>query len=197
MRVNPMSNSRELIAEHEAELKTPPSTGSERGELLRRELRCSACGGVLPAGIPISTLLWDRESRRFRHSPSCMAQGRSGHETERFPSAEPTSPSESTASPSVQHPKDATSPPPRPTASAHEGSGEPGPEAGRDWARIGFTLRLAEYESLRAEVALYSVLDEADAKFTERLRESLLLKVQEALAAIEETREMVRGGART
>ncbi|HUZ80287.1 MAG TPA: hypothetical protein VMV28_06705 [Thermoplasmata archaeon] len=73
-------------------------------------------------------------------------------------------------------------------------SGEPGPEAGRDWARIGFTLRLAEYESLRAEVALYAADGETDAKFTERLRESLVLKAQEALAAVGEVREWLRRG---
>jgi hypothetical protein len=86
---------------------------------------------------------------------------------------------------------------PRPSAVVEGGSGEPGPEAGRDWARIGFTLRLAEYESLRAEVALYAADGETDPEFTNRLKESLLLKAQEALAAVEEIREIVRGRERT
>jgi hypothetical protein len=99
--------------------------------------------------------------------------------------------------PAPQHPK-TESPPekPRPPALAEGGSGEPGPEAGRDWARIGFTVRLAEYESLRAEVALYATDGEIDPEFTSRLMESLVLKAQEALAAVEEVREMVRGRER-
>ncbi|MFZ0699791.1 MAG: hypothetical protein WAN74_06360 [Thermoplasmata archaeon] len=169
-----MSNSTGVATGPGAEQKTPSSLGSGHGELLHKDLRCSECGGVLPAGTPISRLLWDRESRRFKHAPPCSAQGTTRHGSEESPTAAC----------------------PQSLALAQESPGEPGPYAGRDWARIGFTLRLAEYESLRAEVALYSALDEADAKFTERLRESLLLKVQEALAAVEETREMVHGRVR-
>ncbi|MFZ0699718.1 MAG: hypothetical protein WAN74_05980 [Thermoplasmata archaeon] len=104
-------------------------------------------------------------------------------------------------------PKPGASPPPHPSLEptlekAHPptlsagGSGEPGPEAGRDWARVGFTVRLAEYESLRAEIALYAALGETDAEFTKRLRECLVLKAQEALTAVAETREMIRGEGR-
>ena len=192
-----MSTATDAVKGREVGQNMTPNTGEGSGETLRKDLRCSGCAGILPAGTPIRTLAWDRESRRFKHSPSCMAQDRSGHEAERPSSVESAPLPGPNAHRSAQHSKEAPSPPPRPTGSAHESSGEPGPEAGGDWARIGFTLRLAEYESLRAEVALYAVIGESDAKFTERLRESLLIKAQEALAAVEETREMVRGRART
>ena len=66
--------------------------------------------------------------------------------------------------------------------------GVPGPDAGRDWARVGFTLRLGDFESLRAEVALYAGSGEDAMSFTVRLRESLVLKAQETLAAVHEVR---------
>ncbi len=192
-----MSTATDAVTGREVGQNMTPNRGDGSGERLRKDLRCSACAGILRAGTPISTLAWDRESRRFKHSPSCMAQERSGHEAERPSPAEPAPPPGPNAFPPAQHSHEAPSPPPRPTGSAHESFSEPGPEAGRDWARIGFTLRLAEYESLRTEVALYAVLGETDAEFTDRLRESLLLKAQDALAAVEETREMVRGRTRT
>lgn len=184
----------ESVAERESWPKTTPSTRNGHGEPLRKEMRCSECGGILPAGTPISTLVWDRESRRFKHWGSCSTQARPGPEAEQPPAAK--SAHKPTLSPSLssRDPREAPPQEPHPPALSPEGSGEPGPEVGRNWARIGFTLRLAEFESLRVEVALYAVNGEADARFTERLRESLVLKAQEALAAVAEVREWLRNG---
>jgi hypothetical protein len=174
-----MSTAAEAIIERETEAKMTPDAGSGRGELLRKNLRCYACGGTLPVGTPIGTLAWDRASRRFRHAPSCSTPARSDGVAEPAPVTEPAPEPVPRTDPAPQHLAEPPREKPRPSALAEGGSGEPGPEAGRDWARIGFTLRLAEYESLRAEVALYAVDGETDAKFTERLRESLLLKAQD------------------
>ena len=195
VRTSVMSTATAAIAERETEAKTTLSAGSGHGELLRKNLRCSACGGALPAGTPIGTLMWGRESRRFRHARSCSAtappKGEAGSDPVTGPAPEPA---QRTDSP-PQYPKTMSpSEKLRPSVLTEEGSGEPGAEAGRDWARIGFTLRLAEFESLRAEIALYAAPGEADSKFTERLRESLILKAQEALAAVQEVREWLSKG---
>ncbi len=188
-----MSTATDAVTSREAGPNMTPNTREGSGETLRKNLRCSVCSGVLQAGTPISTLAWDQETRRFRHSPPCSAPARAGQETHQGSATKPTA--SSTAS--SLHSNESSPPPTERSTPADPGSGEPGPEAGKDWARIGFTIRLAEYESLRAEVALYAVLGETDATFTVRLRESLLIKAQEALAAIGEVREIVRGQVRT
>lgn len=185
----------EAIAGRETGQEIATSTVSGRPELLRKDLRCSGCGGILRAGTPTCTLAWDRQLRRFRHAPSCSTPARPDGEAEPTPVTKPGPDPARKIDPPPQHPEKETSPgEPGPHVLAKESPSEPGVEAGRDWARIGFTLRLAEFESLRVEVALYAATGEGDAKFTERLREGLRLKAQETLVVVGEVREWLSKG---
>jgi hypothetical protein len=167
------------------------STNGDRGDVLRKSLRCSVCGGSLPAGTPIGNLVWDPTLRRFRHAQSCVAARGDDKEPERTaatnPEQKPT-PQADGRDPRRVDPSPEALPPPEvgPAVPVPQG-----PDTARDWARVGFTLRLGDFESLRAEVALYAGNGEDDASFTERLRESLVLKAQETLAAVHEVREWI------
>ncbi len=59
-------------------------------EPMRKDPCCSDRGGILPVGTPINRLACDRETRRFRHSPSCSAPARLGQEGSQGSATEPT-----------------------------------------------------------------------------------------------------------
>ena len=168
-----------------------PNTNGDRSDVLRKSLRCSVCGGSLPAGTPIGNLVWDPTVRRFRHAQPCVAAVRDDKEPERTaatnPEQKPTLRTDARDPRRVEPSPEALPPPDVGPAVP----GPLGPDTARDWARVGFTLRLGDFESLRAEVALYAGNGEDDASFTERLRESLVLKAQETLAAVHEVREWI------
>ena len=183
-----MSTAAGIVSEREKGGASTPNAEGGRGDVLRKNLRCAVCGAPLPAGTPIGTLAWDPARRRFRHAQTCPAASREGAELEGTVGPKP--PTRRTDAPGPCRVESASDElPPSDVGPAVQAA--PGPDAGRDWARVGFTLRLGDFESLRAEVALYAGSGEDDASFTVRLRESLVLKAQETLAAVHQVRDWI------